>query len=82
MLMGKLEAYKNTPALITFESSIKRGYSLQGGTNGGQGGESAERVDGRWYYSMIGEEITAKIAVEYGDTATSTFTQRFFCGRY
>lgn len=71
---GKLEAYKNTPALITFESSIKRGYSLQGGTNGGQGGESAERVDGRWYYSMIGEEITAKIAVEYGDTATSTFT--------
>lgn len=70
----KLEAYKNTPALITFESSIKRGYSLQGGTNGGQGGELAERVDGRWYYSMIGEEITAKIAVEYGDTATSTFT--------
>lgn len=71
---GKLEAYKNTPALITFESSIKRGYSLQGGTNGGQGGESAERVDGRWYYSKVGEEITAKIAVEYGDTATSTFT--------
>lgn len=71
---AKLEAYKNTPALITFESSIKRGYSLQGGTNGGQGGELAERVDGRWYYSMIGEEITAKIAVEYGDTATSTFT--------
>lgn len=70
----KLEAYKNTPAQITFESSIKRGYSLQGGTNGGQGGESAERVDGRWYYSMIGEEITAKIAVEYGDTATSSFT--------
>lgn len=69
-----LEAYKNTPAQITFESSIKRGYSLQGGTNGGQGGESAERVDGRWYYSMIGEEITAKIAVEYGDTATSSFT--------
>lgn len=75
---GKLEAYKNTPALITFESSIKRGYSLQGGTNGGQGGESAERVDGRWYYSMIGEEITAKIAVEYGDTATSTFTKDSF----
>lgn len=71
---AKLEAYKNTPALITFESSIKRGYSLQGHTNGGQGGELAERVDGRWYYSMIGEEITAKIAVEYGDTATSTFT--------
>lgn len=71
---AKLKAYKNTPALITFESSIKRGYSLQGGTNGGQGGELAERVDGRWYYSMIGEEITAKIAVEYGDTATSTFT--------
>lgn len=75
---GKLEAYKNTPALITFESSIKRGYSLQGGTNGGQGGELAERVDGRWYYSMIGEEITAKIAVEYGDTATSTFTKDSF----
>lgn len=75
---GKLEAYKNTPALITFESSIKRGYSLQGGTNGGQDGESAERVDGRWYYSMIGEEITAKIAVEYGDTATSTFTKDSF----
>lgn len=73
-----LEAYKNTPALITFESSIKRGYSLQGGTNGGQGGELAERVDGRWYYSMIGEEITAKIAVEYGDTATSTFTKDSF----
>ena len=73
-----LEAYKNTPAQITFESSIKRGYSLQGGTNGGQGGESAERVDGRWYYSMIGEEITAKIAVEYGDTATSTFTKDSF----
>ena len=77
---GKLEAYKNTPALITFESSIKRGYSLQGGTNGGQGGELAERVDGRWYYSMIGEEITAKIAVEYGDTATSTFTKDSFVG--
>jgi len=75
---AKLEAYKNTPALITFESSIKRGYSLQGGTNGGQGGELAERVDGRWYYSMIGEEITAKIAVEYGDTATSTFTKDSF----
>lgn len=75
---AKLEAYKNTPALITFESSIKRGYSLQGGTNGGQGGEIAERVDGRWYYSMIGEEITAKIAVEYGDTATSTFTKDSF----
>lgn len=74
----KLEAYKNTPAQITFESSIKRGYSLQGGTNGGQGGELAERVDGRWYYSMIGEEITAKIAVEYGDTATSTFTKDSF----
>lgn len=75
---AKLEAYKNTPALITFESSIKRGYSLQGHTNGGQGGELAERVDGRWYYSMIGEEITAKIAVEYGDTATSTFTKDSF----
>lgn len=75
---AKLEAYKNTPALITFESSIKRGHSLQGGTNGGQGGELAERVDGRWYYSMIGEEITAKIAVEYGDTATSTFTKDSF----
>lgn len=71
---AKLEAYKNTPAQITFESSIKRGYSLQGHTNGGGDGELAERVDGRWYYSMIGEEITAKIAVEYGDTATSTFT--------
>lgn len=77
---AKLEAYKNTPALITFESSIKRGYSLQGHTNGGQGGELAERVDGRWYYSMIGEEITAKIAVEYGDTATSTFTNDPFVG--
>lgn len=77
---GKLEAYKNTPALITFESSIKRGYSLQGGTNGGEGGESADRVDGRWYYSMIGEEITAKIAVEYGDTATSSFTNDPFDG--
>lgn len=76
----KLKAYKNTPAKITFESSIKRGYSLQGGTNGGQGGELAERVDGRWYYSMIGEEITAKIAVEYGDTATSPFTNDPFVG--
>lgn len=75
-----LEAYKNTPAQITFESSIKRGYSLQGGTNGGEGGESADRVDGRWYYSMIGEEITAKIAVEYGDTATSSFTNDPFDG--
>lgn len=75
---AKLEAYKNTPALITFESSIKRGYSLQGHTNGGQGGELAERVDGRWYYSMIGEEITAKIAVEYGDTVASTFTKDSF----
>lgn len=77
---AKLEAYKNTPAQITFESSIKRGYSLQGGTNGGQGGESAERVDGRWYYSKLGEEITAKIAVEYGDTATSSFTNDLFVG--
>lgn len=77
---GKLEAYKNTPAQITFESSIKRGYSLQGHTNGGQGGESAERVDGRWYYSKLGEEITAKIAVEYGDTATSDFKNDLFVG--
>lgn len=69
---GKLEAYKNTPAQITFEKSITKGFSLQGNSNG-QGGESAERVDGRWYYSKIGEDITAKIAVEYGDTATSTF---------
>ena len=77
---AKLEAYKNTPALITFESSIKKGHSLQGGTNGGKDGEVAERVDGRWYYSMIGEEITAKIAVEYGDTATSSFTNDPFVG--
>lgn len=77
---AKLEAYKNTPAKITFESSIKKGYSLQGHTNGGQGGELADRVDGRWYYSMIGEEITAKIAVEYGDTATSSFTNDPFEG--
>lgn len=74
-----LKDYKNTPAQITFESSIKRGFSLQGGSNG-QGGESAERVDGRWYYSKINEEITAKIAVEYGDTATSTFTNDPFKG--
>ena len=74
-----LEDYKNTPAQITFESSIKRGFSLQGGSNG-QGGESAERVDGRWYYSKINEEITAKIAVEYGDTAASTFTNDPFKG--
>lgn len=75
----KLEAYKNTPAQITFESSINRGFSLQGGSNG-QGGESAERVDGRWYYSKVGEEITAKIAVEYGDTATSSFKDDPFEG--
>lgn len=74
-----LEKYKNTPAKITFESSIKRGFSLQGGSNS-QGGESAERVDGRWYYSKLGEEITAKIAVEYGDTATSSFTNDPFEG--
>ncbi len=73
------KAYKNTPAQITFESSIKRGFSLQGHSNGGgQDGELAERVDGRWYYSMIGEVITANIAVEYGDTATSTFTKDSF----
>lgn len=77
---AKLKAYKNTPAKITFESSIKKGYSLQGHTNGGQGGELAERVDGRWYYSKVGEEITAKIAVEYGDTATSPFTNDPFVG--
>ena len=76
----KLKAYKDTPAQITFESSIKKGHSLQGGTNGGKDGEVAERVDGRWYYSMIGEEITAKIAVEYGDTATSSFTNDHFVG--
>lgn len=76
----KLEAYKNTPAKITFESSIKKGYSLQGHTNGGDGGELADRVDGRWYYSKVGEEITAKIAVEYGDTATSDFTNDLFVG--
>ncbi|HBA01098.1 MAG TPA: hypothetical protein DCY01_02515 [Ruminococcus sp.] len=76
----KLKAYKDTPAQITFESSIKKGHSLQGGTNGGKDGEVAERVDGRWYYSMIGEEITAKIAVEYGDTATSSFTNDPFFG--
>lgn len=75
-----LKAYKNTPAKITFESSIKRGYSLQGHTNGGDGGESADRVDGRWYYSKLGEEITAKIAVEYGDTATSDFKNDLFVG--
>lgn len=76
---AKLKAYKNTPALITFESSIKRGFSLQGHSNGGgQDGELAERVDGRWYYSMIGEVITANIAVEYGDTATSIFTKDSF----
>ena len=75
-----LEAYKNTPAQITFESSIKKGHSLQGGTNGGKEGEVAERVDGRWYYSMIGEEITAKIAVEYGDTAASDFKNDLFVG--
>lgn len=77
---AKLEAYKNTPAKITFESSIKKGYSLQGHTNGGQGGELADRVDGRWYYSKVGEEITAKIAVEYGDIATSDFTKDPFEG--
>lgn len=76
-----LKAYKNTPAQITFESSIKRGFSLQNHSNvEGTVGESAERVDGRWYYSMIGEKITAKIAVEYGDTATSSFTKDPFEG--
>lgn len=78
---GTLEAsYKNTPAKITFERSIKRGKSLQGHTNNDGDGEIADRVDGRWYYSMIGEEITAKIAVEYGDTATSPFTKDPFEG--
>ena len=73
---------RNTPAQITFESSIKRGRSLQGRTNpnAGNDGESAYRVDGRWYYSMLGEKITAKIAVEYGDTATSSFKDDPFEG--
>lgn len=73
---AKLEAYRNTPAQITFESSINRGRSLQGNTNStdpNSKGEPADRVDGRWYYSTSGEKITAKIAVEYGDTATSSF---------
>lgn len=71
-------SYKNTPAQITFEKSINRGKSLQGNTN--NGGEFADRVDGRWYYSKLGEEITAKIAVEYGDTATSDFKNDLFVG--
>lgn len=73
---------RNTPAQITFESSIKRGRSLQGRTNpnAGNDGESADRVDGRWYYSKLGEKITAKIAVEYGDTATSSFKNDPFEG--
>lgn len=70
---GKLDDYKYIPAKITFEKSITKGFSLQGNSNS-QGGESAERVDGRWYYSKMGEKITAKIAVEYGDIATSSFT--------
>lgn len=75
-------SYMNTPAQITFESSIKRGHSLQGHTNpkAGSDGESADRVDGRWYYSTSGEKITAKIAVEYGDTATSSFKDDPFVG--
>ena len=80
----KLKAsYKDTPAKITFESSINRGRSLQGRTNStdpNSKGEPADRVDGRWYYSTSGEEITAKIAVEYGDTATSDFTNDLFVG--
>lgn len=80
----KLKAsYKDTPAKITFESSINRGRSLQGRTNStdpNSKGEPADRVDGRWYYSTSGEEITAKIAVEYGDTAASDFTNDLFVG--
>lgn len=71
---------RNTPAKITFERSIKNGKSLQGHTNNGGDGEIADRVDGRWYYSKLGEEITAKIAVEYGDTATSSFKDDPFEG--
>lgn len=80
---GRLENYRNTPAQITFESSINRGRSLQGRTNStdpNSNGEPADRVDGRWYYSKVGEKITAKIAVEYGDTATSSFTKDPFEG--
>lgn len=71
---------RNTPAKITFERSIKNGKSLQGHTNNGGDGEIADRVDGRWYYSKLGEEITAKIAVEYGDTAASSFKDDPFEG--
>lgn len=80
---GRLENYRSTPAQITFESSINRGRSLQGRTNStdpNSNGEPADRVDGRWYYSKVGEKITAKIAVEYGDTATSSFTKDPFEG--
>ena len=79
----KLKDYRDTPAQITFESSINRGRSLQGRTNStdpNSKGEPADRVDGRWYYSKVGEEITAKIAVEYGDTATSSFKDDPFEG--
>lgn len=64
-----LEAYKNVPAIITYEKSIE---------SKGSGGQLGDRADGRWYYSKTGDIVTSNIVIEYADDEKSTFVEDEF----
>lgn len=68
------EAYKafkdagadGVPVKITYEQTIKRGKSIEGGPSDRT--ENAFRNDGRWYYSEDNLNVTAHTVIEYADT--------------
>ncbi len=70
-----LLAYKETPALITYESAIQNNSSYAkfwSMTNGKS--EIATRNDGRWLYSYEGEEINADLRIDYTNEYTGDTT--------
>lgn len=68
------EAYKafkvagadGVPVKITYEQTIKRGKSIEGGPSDRT--ENAFRNDGRWYYSEDNLNVTAHTVIEYANT--------------
>ena len=70
-----LLAYKETPALITYESAIQNNSSYAKFWNMTNGkSEIATRNDGRWLYSYEGEEINADLRIDYTNEYTGDTT--------
>ena len=57
--------YKDVPAQINFEASIK------------SGDDPGDRLDGRWYYSQSKETITGEIKIQYANTLDDYNTNNF-----